>query len=183
VVPQYLPDFVVNGVPTPGNVHSRGDGQHPEELSMTPSQALGPCFGITMPGPAGSRIAPLDHPAAISIHGKLLDGAGEPVGNGLVETWQQGPQGLGRCLTDPTGCYEIVTLAPRSGYLAALVFAEGLLRPVATRIYLVPRPGDPVLAAVPAERRSTLIAVPDGRQAYRFDIRLQGPGETVFFEF
>ena len=39
---------------------------------------------------------------------------------------------------------------------------------------------DPVLGAVPPERRGTLLAapVPGG---YRFDIHLQGPGETVFF--
>src|SRR5256885_908574 len=125
-------------------------------MLMTPSQTLGTCFGITMPGPAGARIAPLDHPAAISIHGKVFDGAGAQVGGALVETWQRGPNGLGRCLTDPSGCFEIVTLAPRTGYLAALVFAAGLLRPLATRIYLVTKPGDPVLEAVPAERRSTL---------------------------
>ena len=44
---------------------------------------------------------------------------------------------------------------------------------------------DPVLGAVPAERRATLIArreeVPGGLQ-YRFDIHMQGPRETVFFD-
>jgi protocatechuate 3,4-dioxygenase alpha subunit len=44
---------------------------------------------------------------------------------------------------------------------------------------------DPVLTTVPAERRDTLIAqraeVPGG-VVYRFDIRLQGEGETVFFD-
>jgi protocatechuate 3,4-dioxygenase alpha subunit len=56
-----------------------------------------------------------------------------------------------------------------------------------TRIYL---PGDaavlaadPLLSRVEPERRDTLIAgvEPDG--TYRFDIRLQGEGETVFLEF
>jgi protocatechuate 3,4-dioxygenase alpha subunit len=37
-----------------------------------------------------------------------------------------------------------------------------------------------VLARVPAERRETLIAIPEDG-GYRFDIRLQGPGETIFF--
>jgi len=165
----------MKGVATPGKAHSR------RVIPRTPSQTLGTRFGIRPPGP--SRIAPAGHPAAISVHGKVMDGSGAPVGAALVETWQRGPDGLGRCLTDPSGCFEVVTLAPRSGYLGALVFAAGLLRPVATRIYLVTRPADPVLEKVPAERRHTLIAVPDGRQAYRFDIRLQGPGETVFFEF
>ncbi len=150
---------------------------------MTPSQTAGQYFGFALPGLAGSRIAPDGHPAAISVHGSVLDGRGAPVRDALVETWQTGPRGFARCPTDPAGRYEVVTLAPRTGYLAALVFARGLLRPVATRIYLVPRDDDPVLAEVPAERRDTLLARPDGRQSYRFDVRLQGPGETVFFAF
>jgi protocatechuate 3,4-dioxygenase alpha subunit len=150
---------------------------------MTPSQTAGGYFGVALPAYAGPRIAPAGHPAAISVHGVVLDGCGLPVGEALVETWQTGPDGLARCPTDGHGRYEIVTLAPRSGYLAALVFGRGLLRPVATRIYLVPTDDDPVLAGVPPERRGTLIAQPDGRQSYRFDVRLQGPGETVFFAF
>ena len=56
-----------------------------------------------------------------------------------------------------------------------------------TRIYL---PGDeaalaadPLLSGLDAARRDTLIAQDDGRGTYRFDIRLQGEGETVFLEF
>jgi protocatechuate 3,4-dioxygenase alpha subunit len=41
---------------------------------------------------------------------------------------------------------------------------------------------DPVLQAVTAARRSTLIAQPAGAGLLRFDIRLQGDGETVFFD-
>lgn len=40
---------------------------------------------------------------------------------------------------------------------------------------------DPVLSSVPAERRETLVARPDGDNL-RFDIRLQGRGETAFFD-
>ncbi len=70
---------------------------------------------------------------------------------------------------------------PAAAHLAVSVFARGLLDRVVTRIYLEPDPGDPVLARVPAARRDTLLAerTDDG---YRFDIRLQGPGETVFFD-
>jgi protocatechuate 3,4-dioxygenase, alpha subunit len=42
-----------------------------------------------------------------------------------------------------------------------------------------------VLALVPAERRGTLMATREpgsGNAAYRFDIRLQGDNETVFFD-
>jgi protocatechuate 3,4-dioxygenase alpha subunit len=60
-----------------------------------------------------------------------------------------------------------------------------MLNRCVTRIYFADEPeanaSDPVLARVPAARRETLIAQPDGDGGYRFDIRLQGLGETVFF--
>jgi protocatechuate 3,4-dioxygenase alpha subunit len=64
------------------------------------------------------------------------------------------------------------------------VFARGMLHRCVTRIYFADEPeanaADPVLARVPPDRRGTLIAEPSGN-GYRFDIRLQGEGETVFF--
>jgi protocatechuate 3,4-dioxygenase alpha subunit len=62
------------------------------------------------------------------------------------------------------------------------VFARGLLNRCVTRIYFEDQDnsGDPVLATVPAERRGTLIAAKT-EDGYRFDVRLQGEGETVFF--
>jgi protocatechuate 3,4-dioxygenase alpha subunit len=75
------------------------------------------------------------------------------------------------------------------------VFARGLLDRLVTRIYFPGGSGgsghaaDPVLAAVPEERRRTLVAVREGTdgsadraETYRFDIALQGPDETVFFD-
>ena len=67
------------------------------------------------------------------------------------------------------------------------VFARGMLRQVYTRLYFADENAngtDPILAAVPADRRATLIAqrTGDGLPVYRFDIRLQGDRETVFFE-
>jgi protocatechuate 3,4-dioxygenase alpha subunit len=67
------------------------------------------------------------------------------------------------------------------------VFARGLLNHLVTRLYFADdaaNSGDPVLALVPAERRTTLLAQPaaaDGHTLYRFDILLQGAAETVFF--
>jgi protocatechuate 3,4-dioxygenase alpha subunit len=59
-----------------------------------------------------------------------------------------------------------------------------MLHRCVTRIYFADEPeanaADPVLAHVPADRRGTLIAEPT-ETGYRFDIRLQGAGETVFF--
>ncbi|MGW0832367.1 protocatechuate 3,4-dioxygenase subunit alpha [Streptomyces prunicolor] len=100
--------------------------------------------------------------------------------------------GWGRIQTDANGHWYARTLRPggrgRSApYLSACVFARGLLVHLFTRIYL---PGDeaalaadPLLSGLDAARRDTLIAQDDGKGTYRFDIRLQGEGETVFLEF
>ncbi|MFC8245870.1 protocatechuate 3,4-dioxygenase subunit alpha [Streptomyces chartreusis] len=100
--------------------------------------------------------------------------------------------GWGRIQTDATGHWTARTLRPgargRSApYISVCVFARGLLVHLFTRIYL---PGDasalaadPLLAQLDEARRDTLIAEEEGRGAYRFDIRLQGEGETVFLEF
>ncbi|MER5519699.1 protocatechuate 3,4-dioxygenase subunit alpha [Streptomyces sp. NPDC002763] len=99
--------------------------------------------------------------------------------------------GWGRIQTDADGHWYARTLRPgaRGGsapYVSVCVFARGLLMHLFTRIYL---PGDdaalgadPLLTRV-GERRDTLIAADEGRGTYRFDIRLQGEGETVFLEF
>ncbi|MFF7133974.1 protocatechuate 3,4-dioxygenase subunit alpha [Streptomyces sp. NPDC008196] len=100
--------------------------------------------------------------------------------------------GWGRIQTDANGHWTARTLRPgargqSAPYISVCVFARGLLVHLYTRIYL---PGDeaaltadPLLARVPAERRDTLIAREQGDGTYRFDIRLQGEGETVFLEF
>jgi len=66
------------------------------------------------------------------------------------------------------------------------VFARGMLDRSVTRIYFPDEAelndADPVLQAVPEDRRATLIAVPAGDSLLRFDIRMQGDAETVFFD-
>jgi len=68
------------------------------------------------------------------------------------------------------------------------VFARGMLRHLYTRIYFdgeAANGSDPVLALVPADRRATLIAQRQGGNGgavYKFDLRLQGGEETVFFD-
>ncbi|MER7478018.1 protocatechuate 3,4-dioxygenase subunit alpha [Streptomyces sp. NPDC126510] len=100
--------------------------------------------------------------------------------------------GWGRIQTDANGHWYARTLRPgargRSApYLSVCVFARGLLVHLYTRIYL---PGDaavlaadPLLSGLEDARRDTLIAAEEGNDTYRFDIRLQGEGETVFLEF
>ncbi|MGI5429919.1 protocatechuate 3,4-dioxygenase subunit alpha [Streptomyces sp. CA-179760] len=100
--------------------------------------------------------------------------------------------GWGRIQTDAGGHWTARTLRPgargrNAPYLSVCVFARGLLVHLYTRIYL---PGDdaalaadPLLSRLEDERRDTLIAVAEAHGTYRFDIRLQGEGETVFLEF
>jgi protocatechuate 3,4-dioxygenase alpha subunit len=100
--------------------------------------------------------------------------------------------GWGRIQTDANGHWYARTLRPgargqSAPYLSACVFARGLLMHLFTRIYLpgdeAALGGDPLLSGLAEERRDTLIAKDQGRGTYRFDIRLQGEGETVFLEF
>ncbi len=76
---------------------------------------------------------------------------------------------------------------PQAPHLNVAVFARGMLKQLYTRIYFAGDPAnleDPVLALVPAERRETLMAHPDSARpgGWRFDVRLQGEDETVFFD-
>ena len=184
---------------------------------VTPSATVGPYFQMRLPWPDGPYVVPAGTPGAITIAGRLWDGAGDPIPDGLIETWQADPagrfahpddprgpipdgdrlfRGFGRAATGPDGSFTIVTLKPgplpfgdgrtEAPHLDVSVFARGLLDRCVTRIYF---PGeaplneaDPVLQSVPAARRATLIAVPAGDGLLRFDIRLQGEEETVFFD-
>ncbi len=154
--------------------------------ALTPSQTVGPYLGDRTALGAGS----VADPDGIAISGLVLDGDGGRVPDALVETWQVRPEAFARSPTDDDGAWAVrvpmpAAAAGQAPHLAVNVFARGLLHHLVTRIYLPDHAeanaADPVLARVPADRRDTLIAerVDDG---YRFDIRLQGPGETVFFD-
>ena len=174
---------------------------------LTPSQTVGPFFAIGLPWPDGPYAAPLGAPGAFWLRGRVLDGAAEPVPDALVETWQAGEDGrfaqpgaprcFGRCPTDELGRWGVHTVRPgrtlgadgrlHAPHLDLSVFARGLLDRVVTRVYLPDEPAndaDPVLASVDPARRGTLVAfpAPDDEAGYTFDIRLQGPAETVFFD-
>jgi len=186
-------------------------------LPLTPSQTIGPFLAIGLPWPDGPFVVPEGTPGAISISGLVLDGAGEPVGDAMIETWQAAPdgsfahpddprgpgaagfRGFGRCPTDGDGRYRIITLRPgalpagegrtEAPHIDVSVFARGLLDRVVTRIYFpdeaAANAADPVLAGLGDDRRATLIAAAvrgAGPGTFRFDIRLQGGRETVFFD-
>jgi protocatechuate 3,4-dioxygenase alpha subunit len=107
-------------------------------------------------------------------------------------------RGFGRCGTDDSGAYAFDTIKPgqvpdaggrpQAPHILLAIFARGMLLHLYTRIYFdgeAANAADPVLALVPTDRRGTLIAARsqgDGGAVYRFDIRLQGDDETVFFD-
>jgi protocatechuate 3,4-dioxygenase alpha subunit len=134
---------------------------------------VGPFFGFALPF-EGDAIAA---PDAVRVEGQVLDGAGEPVGDALLEASHGGQ--FARCRTDGEGAFHFVIAKPEEGFLNIAVFARGLLRHLSTRMYFPGEPDD-LLAAIEEKRRRTLVARLDG-DILRFDIRLQGEAETVFF--
>jgi len=191
----------------------------PSELGLTPSQTVGPYFAIGLPWSGGETLVTAETLGEqIEIRGRVIDGAGLPVIDALVEIWQANAAGrydhpedrrtdalvdpaffgFGRCPTDPFGQYLFRTVRPgrvpaadgtlQAPHLAVGVFARGLLKRLATRLYFDDAPengNDPILRLVSEARRGTLLARREAAHApvYRFDIVLQGDGETVFFRY
>jgi protocatechuate 3,4-dioxygenase alpha subunit len=108
-------------------------------------------------------------------------------------------QGFGRTATGPDGSFGLRTIKPgpvpgigdasQAPHINVSIFARGLLKRLVTRIYFPDEPrneNDPLLSALPADRRATLIAraAPGGtaERVLRFDIVLQGDNETVFLD-
>ena len=136
----------------------------------TPSQTVGPYFAIGLPWQAGPQVVPTGTPGAIRIAGVVYDGAGAPIPDHMIETWQADPdgrfadlhrhgggsaltgfRGFGRCGSeDGDGSYEIFTVKPgptpgpegttQAPYLAVSLFARGMLHRVVTRIYFADEP-------------------------------------------
>ena len=182
---------------------------------LTPSQTAGPYLAIgLLRDLIGSSLVSGDDPRAIRIRGRLLDGNGDPVPDGMVEIWQanaegrlahpadtrddveleDGFTGFGRSGTADDAWFEFVTVKPgrvpapdgslQAPHLLVGVFARGLLKGLVTRMYFPDEEeanaGDFVLAGLDDRERWTLIAEAQEGEL-RFDIRLQGDGETTFF--
>ena len=167
---------------------------------LTPTQTVGPFFHDCMlrDGARREMITGTASGAVIRVSGRVIDGDGVGVPDAVIEVWQQ--EGFARIGTDNDGRYSLETVRPaplpfdrttmQAPHLSVAVFARGLLNHLYTRIYFEDdgSPGaDPILQYVPEPRRSTLVAkVAPGTsltRSYRFDIVLQGEGETVFFDF
>ncbi|MCT9091709.1 protocatechuate 3,4-dioxygenase subunit alpha [Streptomyces sp. ASQP_92] len=160
----------------------------PTGLGPTPAQTVGPFFGHALPFPAGGEIAPAGHPDAITVHGYVYDGHGEPVPDALLEFWQAAPDGslagtpgswrrdpadgaflgrdglgftgFGRVPTGADGHWSVRTLPPppAAPYLAVCLFARGLSRHLFTRAYVEGLGGDAELTAIAGERGRTMLA-------------------------
>jgi protocatechuate 3,4-dioxygenase alpha subunit len=119
-------------------------------MTPTPSQTVGPYFAL---GLSRTEQHALDAHGA-ELHGRLLDGRGEPVPDGVIELYDPASRAWGRSATDDAGMFRF--LVPRdASRLWAYVFARGLLRHQ--------------LAAVDLPHEGP------------FDIHLQGRQETTFF--
>jgi protocatechuate 3,4-dioxygenase alpha subunit len=175
-----------------------------EPLVASPSQTVGPFFhfALTNDPSLAQLIGPEMQGDRVQLRVCVLDGAGAPVPDAMLELWQADAEGRfapgesfrgwGRGATNDRGECEFTTVRPGvnddSGSAAAhinvCVFMRGMLRHLFTRIYfdgdrsLV---SDPVLALVPRWRRDTLVAKNLAGE-WLFEIRLQGDAETVFFD-
>lgn len=178
---------------------------------MTPSQTIGPFFHGSLT--ANANLGCLRGPGAkgepIRIRFRVLDGEGKPVDDAMIEIWQADAagvyqhaadprathadpafRGFGRLATNANGACTFETVYPgritpeQAPHINVSVFARGLLNRVSTRVYFEIDAADPVLALVPEDRRSTLIASrdPSDPAQWNFDIHLQGEQETVFFD-
>ena len=156
----------------------------------TPSQTVGPFFSFGTDRLQEHGAAAADDPRAVEIRGRVLDGKDQPVPDAMLEVWQ-GSQ-FGRSLTDDDGGFRFVVVKPDPGpegqapHVDLSVFARGLLQRLVTRIYFPDETTaneiDPLLTRVDPQRRPTLVATPASGYL-SFDVRLQGPWETVFFAY
>ena len=107
-------------------------------------------------------------------------------------------KGFGRSATDKNGEFSFDTVKPglvpgpegkpQAPHIVVCIYSRGMLRQLYTRLYFSDESSnssDPILTLVPGDRRDTLIAHKQsqaGHNVYRFDIRVQGGDETVFFD-
>lgn len=171
-------------------------------IGMTPS--LEGISGPNVPD-LGSGPVPAGSGPRIAVTGRILDGSGAPVGDAVVELWQADAggkhnSGWGRAATDATGAYSFDTVKPgrvagpdgkaMAPHLTLWIVARGVNIGLHTRLYFEDEAeanaADFVLNKIlDPRRRKTLIAAKserEGRSVYSLDIRLQGEGETVFFD-
>ena len=181
------------------------------DLAATPGQTIGPFFGYALPFPGDCELVPRGSAGSVRLHGYVYDGEGNGIEDALLEIRQADASGAvpavpgslrrggvpftgwGRSSTDPDGHYWFNTVEPgpaRPGsapFFAVAVFARGLLNRLFTRIYLPIGDGildaNPLLASLGVAERGAMVAVREADGSLRFDVHLQGLGETPFLSF
>jgi protocatechuate 3,4-dioxygenase alpha subunit len=173
----------------------------------TPSQTVGPFFHFALaPDERLGSVAGNAVGERLQLRVRVIDGAGMPLPDALVEVYQadaageygaSGFAGFGRLATGHDGSCLFETIRPgraaapegsaQAPHLNVCLFMRGLLRHLYTRVYFAGDPDletDPLLALAPADRRATLLATPTAgaSNSWEWEIRLQGPHETVFFD-
>lgn len=166
-------------------------GVYPEDLGLSPFSE----------GAAGE---------VVTITGAVLDGMGAPLRDAMIESWQADAAGRypGTPGADPhvsgfcrfaadkdTGEFTLRTIRPgavtghdgraMAPHVSLWIVARGINIGLHTRLYFedADNASDPLLSRIdPPARAQTLIAQRTAPGAYRFDIRLQGAGETVFLD-
>ncbi len=167
------------------------EGVYPEDLGLSPFED----------GAKGE---------VITIVGSIYDGTGWAMRDAMFESWQADAAGVypGQDGADPkvsgfcrfaadkdTGEYTLRTIKPgsvkgRNGqvfapHISIWIVARGINIGLNTRIYFddEDNSADPLLARIEQRPRvDTLVAKKTDDGTYRFDIRLQGEGETVFLD-
>lgn len=177
----------------------------------TPSQTIGPFFHIGLAWKGGEQAEFGTPGERITLTGRITDGAGAPIDDAMIETWQMDasgkppvagkvrPGGLARCYTDKEGRYRIETVMPGAfsaaegvryaPQLNVTLFMRGLLKALRTRVFLAPAEvvqDDPFARAIgDAARLGTVVAQRDAAKpgVWNWHVRVQGEAETVFIEF
>ena len=159
-------------------------------LSKTASQTVGPYYTLGLCRRPENELADRDDAGAVQLIGQLYDGQGAPISDGLIEIWDAAGERWGRSGTDADGRFSFVVTKPaalegQAPRLDVFVFARGLLRHQLTRVYFPDEAeanaADAALASLDEADRATLVAEQEDG-ALRWDIRMQGQRETVFFE-
>jgi protocatechuate 3,4-dioxygenase, alpha subunit len=164
--------------------------------TMSPSQTIGPLYGFCLLFPGSENTVDPSDADAIRISGGVYDGNGDPVEypECLLEVWE-GEQ-YARTRTDEAGQWHVVVHKPPRRQLAdgrvqvphlnVTLFARGLLKQAQTLVYfpdeVEANAADPIMELVGADRSARMVASGDGSDL-RYDVHLQGPSESVFFDF
>jgi protocatechuate 3,4-dioxygenase, alpha subunit len=169
-------------------------------MPLTPSQTIGPFFHEGLDWLVRDRTTDLrrdEHEWTVT--GTVTDGHGAGVPDALLEIWQPGrppspadrvPSDLQRVYTSADGRYTFTIRRPANEPAVAHVtlFARGLLAELRTRLYVADSrervSARPELRTVPASRLTTLLPshVDARTRTLDWSIRLQGDGETIFFD-